>query len=127
MPDLPAGVRSAGQCRRGSNSESSRAAQNAETDRASSQAAATATAYTLLASLCVGTMFIWLRRDAPFSTRVVEAAIIANPLAATLNIIGVPGFDGFTLIPGNWYAIGTIAAICGTLLWLQVARLGRPR
>ena len=90
-------------------------------------AAATATAYTLLASLCVGTMFIWLGRDAPFSTRVVEAAIIANPLAATLNIIGVPGFDGFTLIPGNWYAIGTIAAICGTLLWLQVARLGRPR
>lgn len=90
-------------------------------------AVATAVAYSLVAALCVGTLFVWLGRDAPFTPRFVERALVPNPLAATLNIIGTPGFADYRLTPGNWYFMAA-ATICGAAIMLvQVGRLGRAR
>ncbi len=90
-------------------------------------AAATAVAYAAIAAVCVGTLFIWLGRDAPFSSSFVERVLSPNPLATTLSIIGTPGFTEYRLIPANWYIMGATTVAGGVLLLLQVARLGRPR
>lgn len=90
-------------------------------------AAATAVAYSVIAVLCIGTLFVWLGREAPFSAAFVERALTPNPLAATLSIIGTPGFSDYRLIPGNWYVMTAMIGVCAGLLLFQVARLGRPR
>lgn len=90
-------------------------------------AAATAVAYAVIAALCIGTLFIWLGRDAPFTSGFVERVLTPNPLATTLSIIGTPGFSEYRLAPGNWYVMAAITVACGVLMLLQVARLGRPR
>lgn len=90
-------------------------------------AVATAVAYAMIAALCVGTLFVWLGRDAPFTPRFVERALVPNPLAATLNIIGTPGFTDYRLTPANWYFM-VIATLGGAaIMLLQVSRLGRAR
>lgn len=90
-------------------------------------AGATAVAYSVIAAICVGTLFIWLGRDAPFTQQFVERVLTPNPLATMLSIIGTPGFADYRLIPANWYVMAAITVSSGTLLLLQVAKLGRPR
>jgi ABC-type transport system involved in multi-copper enzyme maturation permease subunit len=90
-------------------------------------AAATAIAYSVIALVCLGTLFIWLGRDAPFTPVFVERVLTPNPLATTLSIIGTPGFAEYRLIPSNWYAMAAITLASGALMLLQVARLGRAR
>jgi ABC-type transport system involved in multi-copper enzyme maturation permease subunit len=90
-------------------------------------APATATAYTLLVAICAGTLICWLGQDAPFGRSLVEAVLLANPLAATLNLIGVPGFTQYSLIPGNWYVLIALSVASLLLLLSQTRRLSRPR
>ncbi|MBS0198238.1 MAG: ABC transporter permease [Planctomycetes bacterium] len=90
-------------------------------------AAATAAAYGVVAAICVGTLFVWLGRDAPFTAKFVELALTPNPLAATFSIIGVTGFSEYRLAPGNWYVMGVMTVVSAAVLLLQVTRLGRPR
>lgn len=90
-------------------------------------ASATAAAYAVLLIICAGSLMFWLGQDAPFSFRLVESVLIANPLAATLSQIGAPGFAQYALVPGNWYFVGALAALGLVLLWIQVRRLSSPR
>lgn len=90
-------------------------------------AAATAASYSAVAAVCVGTVIIWLGRDAPFTQLFVERVLISNPLATTLSIIGTPGFSEYRLAPANWYVMAAITVASGALMLVQVARLGRAR
>ncbi len=85
------------------------------------------TAYTVLATLCGGTMLFWLGRDAPFGHQTVQAALLLNPMATALNIMEVPGFAHYDLRPTSWWLIacGTLGAL--VVLRVQTWRLTRPR
>jgi len=90
-------------------------------------AVATAVAYSLIAAVCIGTLFIWLGRDAPFTPLFVERVLTSSPLATTLSIIGTPGFSEYRLTPANWYVMAAMTVGSGAVMLLQVARLGRAR
>ena len=90
-------------------------------------AAAAVTACGVLIALCAGTMLIWLGRDAPFSHDTVETALKFNPLAATLSLVGAPGFTAYELIPANWYISGAGCALGALVLVVQTHRLIRPQ
>jgi ABC-type transport system involved in multi-copper enzyme maturation permease subunit len=87
-----------------------------------STAAATAAAYLTLAAVCVAPLLVWLGRDAPFGRSTVQAALTLDPVAAALSAVGMPGFDGYDLLPANWWVIG---GTCVALLALLVARTWR--
>jgi ABC-type transport system involved in multi-copper enzyme maturation permease subunit len=89
-------------------------------------AAATTTAYTLLVGLCAGTMLVWLARDAPFGHSTVETVLTANPLAAALSVIEMPGFTQYNLVPANWWLMGYASAACLVVLLVATWRLTRP-
>ena len=81
-------------------------------------AVATAMSYVLLSILCVGTLLIWLGRDAPFGHRTVEAVLSVNPLAAALSTIRTPGFGQYNLVPVNWWImLGGCAALLLVLIY----------
>lgn len=90
-------------------------------------AGATATAYALLVALCAGTMLSWLAQDAPFTRDTVEAVLTVNPLAAALNLIEAPGFEGYRLVPANWWIVSTICVAAGTVLIVRTWQLTRPQ
>jgi ABC-type transport system involved in multi-copper enzyme maturation permease subunit len=90
-------------------------------------AAATATSYTILLTLCAGTLLIWLAQDAPFTPQTVEAVLSVNPLAAALSLIDTPGFTRYNLVPINWWITGGLAAASLALLVVRVWRLTRPQ
>jgi ABC-type transport system involved in multi-copper enzyme maturation permease subunit len=90
-------------------------------------ASATTMAYTLLVSLCAGTMLVWLGRDAPFGHSLVEAVLTINPLATALATIDTPGFTQYNLVPANWWFLGYASAFCLGALVVQTWRLTRPR
>jgi ABC-type transport system involved in multi-copper enzyme maturation permease subunit len=90
-------------------------------------APATAMSYGILITLCAGTMFIWLLRDAPFSHGVVEKALTLNPLAAALRLMLVPGFDRYELVPGAWYFLGGGALVSLFVLVYRTWVLSRPQ
>lgn len=90
-------------------------------------APATATSYTLLVVLCVGTLLFWLAQDAPFSRTTVEAVLMVNPLAAALNLIESPGFADYNLVPINWWIVGGMCLACLGVLIVQTWRLTRPQ
>jgi ABC-type transport system involved in multi-copper enzyme maturation permease subunit len=90
-------------------------------------AAATTTAYAVLVSICAGTMLVWMAKDAPFTRQTVEAALMINPLAAALQLIGAPGFVDYNLVPANWWIIGGASGVCLLVLIVQTWRLSRPR
>jgi len=92
-----------------------------------STAAATAAAYLLLLGVCGAPLLVWLGRDAPFGHDVVEAALTINPIAAAMNVIRLPGFRDYELIPANWWFLGIgSAAALGALFW-QTRRLTEPQ
>lgn len=87
---------------------------------------ATVVSYAALVTICVGTMLVWLARNAPFGHRTVEAVLSINPMAAALNVIGTPGFEDYRLLPWNWWVTGGATAILFGVLLARVWRLTRP-
>jgi ABC-type transport system involved in multi-copper enzyme maturation permease subunit len=90
-------------------------------------APATVTAYSLLVAICGGTMLVWLARDAPFGHDTVRAALLINPMAAALEILEVPAFTGYDLMPANWWIVGVACLVLLTVLGVQTWRLTRPQ
>jgi ABC-type transport system involved in multi-copper enzyme maturation permease subunit len=90
-------------------------------------ASATAAAYVALLSVCGAPLLVWLGRDAPFGHDTVEAALLINPIAAALSVIRLNGFRDYQLIPGNWWFLGIVSAICLVLLIVQTSRISRAR
>lgn len=89
-------------------------------------APATATSYALLLGLCLGTMLVWLGRDAPFGHSTVETVLKINPMAAALSVMGTPGFGQYRLVPTNWWIIGGASLCALVLLVARTWRLTRP-
>lgn len=89
-------------------------------------AAATTAAYLLLVTLCLGTMLFWLGLDAPFGHATVQAALVLNPLAATLYAADTPGFTQFELLPANWWFLGAGCVASLVLLTWRTWQLTRP-
>jgi hypothetical protein len=90
-------------------------------------ALATTSAYALLTALFGGTTLVWLGRDAPFGRALVERALVANPMAAALSIIGLDQFRGYALVPANWWFMGWLSIASLAVLSLQTWRLTRPQ
>ena len=88
---------------------------------------ATTIAYSVLILICAGTMLFWLGADAPFTHQTVETVLKANPLAAALSIIQLPGFEQYNLVPHNWWIIGGASVACLLVLIVRVYQLGRPQ
>ncbi len=91
-----------------------------------STAAATTASYLALLAVCVGPLLIWLGREAPFGHSTVEAALMLNPLAATLQASETPGFVQYHLLPCNWWIIGSVCVALLALLGGRVWQLCRP-
>jgi fucose permease len=91
-----------------------------------STAAATTASYLGLLAVCVGPLLIWLGREAPFGHSTVEAALMLNPLAATLQASETPGFVQYHLLPWNWWIIGSVCVALLALLGGRVWQLCRP-
>ena len=89
-------------------------------------ATATVISYTVLITLCAGTLLIWMGQDAPFGFSTVQAALLINPMAAALNVIETPGFETYRLVPGNWWIIGTATVLLFVLFAIRVQRLNKP-
>ncbi len=90
-------------------------------------APATTTSYAIIIGLCIGTLLFWLGRGNPFGRPTVEAALLLNPVAAALNVIEAPGFAEYELVPGNWWFMGCVSAICIAVLFARTWQLTRPR
>jgi ABC-type transport system involved in multi-copper enzyme maturation permease subunit len=90
-------------------------------------AAATAASYSVLLVVTVGTMLVWMLRDAPFSFTAVQAALLINPLAAALSAIKTQGFADYHLLPTTWYVLGGGSLLSLIVLTVQTWRLTRPR
>ena len=90
-------------------------------------APATAAAYGVLLSICAIPLLVWMGRDAPFGHATVEAALTINPIAAALSVIRMPGFQHYSLIPANWWFLGTCSVISLIVLIGQTYRISRPQ
>ena len=89
-------------------------------------AAATVTTYSILLTIYAGTILIWLGRDSPFGYMTVNSALTINTLAAALSIIDTEGFAEYTLVPMNWWVMGTVSGVLLCLLTARTYRLTRP-
>ncbi|MBA63799.1 MAG: ABC transporter [Planctomycetaceae bacterium] len=56
-------------------------------------ATATAVSFSIVIMIFAGTFLFWLGKGAPFNVETVEKALVINPLATALTIMGTPGFD----------------------------------
>jgi len=90
-------------------------------------ALATTSAYALLVALFGGTMRVWVGHDAPFGREVVERALVVNPMATALAIVGVDRFIEYELVPANWWLMGWLSAASLLVLTVQTWRLTRPQ
>ena len=91
-----------------------------------STAAATTASYSVLLSVCVGPLVIWLGRGAPFGQRAVETVLTCSPVAAALNAADFPGFTNYKLLPGNWWLIGFASLALFGLVTVRTWQLCRP-
>ncbi|MGE0375132.1 MAG: ABC transporter permease subunit [Planctomycetaceae bacterium] len=89
-------------------------------------APATVTAYGILLLVCVGTLLIWLGRDAPFGHSTVATALLFNPLAAALSVIQTPGFAEYQLVPANWWIMSSASLVLLAVLLVRMRILIRP-
>ena len=87
---------------------------------------ATMTAYAVLTLLTAVPILIWLGRDAPFGFRVVETALLLDPMASALSIMQTRGFEHYRLVPGNWYFLAGGSILGLLVFWLRTWRLSRP-
>jgi ABC-type polysaccharide/polyol phosphate export permease len=92
----------------------------------SNAAAATATSYSVLLMLFVGTLLVWLARGKPFGHAVVERVLMVNPAAAALAEIRTPGFEEYNLTPMCWWIGGVISSICVLVLAVRTWQLTKP-
>ncbi|MGE3316409.1 MAG: ABC transporter permease [Planctomycetaceae bacterium] len=90
-------------------------------------ATATSVSYSILVGLCAGTMLIWLGRDTRFGHSTVEKVLSLNPMAAALQVIELPGFAEYRLVPANWWIIGFASLVCLVVLCARVWKLTRPQ
>lgn len=90
-------------------------------------APATVTAYAVLSSMYVITLFVWLFRGKPFGHKVVESVLSINPIAAAMQVIETPGFENYDLVRSNWIIMGIGCSISLLLLVVQTYRLTQPR
>ena len=88
-------------------------------------AAATATAYGVLIAIFIGTLLVWLGRDAPFGYSTVRTALLINPVAAALSEMKVSGFESYDLVPITWWISGGISLLCLIGLGIRIARITR--
>jgi hypothetical protein len=79
-------------------------------------ATATSVSYSILVGLCAGTMLVWLGRDTRFGHATVERVLSLNPMAAALQVIELPGFAEYQLVPANWWIIGLLRSF----VWLYL-------
>ncbi len=91
-----------------------------------SAATATAAAYLALLAICVGPLLVWLAREAPFGHATVEAVLLINPVAATLQATEAPGFTRYELLPLNWWIIGATCVALLVFLRVRTWQLCRP-
>lgn len=89
-------------------------------------AVATTMSYAILSAICVGTLLVWLGRDAPFGHTTVETVLSLNPLAAALSIIETPGFGNYVLVPVNWWLMSAACALLVIVLTVRISRLLKP-
>lgn len=89
-------------------------------------AAATATAYGVLIAIFIGTLLVWLGRDAPFGFATVRAALIINPVAAAMAEMKVAGFEPYDLVPIAWWVSGGLSLACLVGLAVRIAQISRP-
>ena len=89
-------------------------------------APATATAYAISITLLIGTLLVWLGRDAPFGFEVVRTALLLNPVAAAMSELKVPGFEIYQIVPLAWWISGSLTLLLHIGLAIQVARISRP-
>jgi ABC-type transport system involved in multi-copper enzyme maturation permease subunit len=91
-----------------------------------STATATTASYLLLLGLCLGPLFIWFGREAPFGHAIVEAALTISPVAAALQASDTAGFAQYELLPVNWWIIGAACVALLIFLCVRVWQLYRP-
>jgi ABC-type transport system involved in multi-copper enzyme maturation permease subunit len=91
-----------------------------------STATALTTAYVVLLAICVGPLLVWLGRDAPFGHRLVESALLIDPVAAALSAADTPGFTNYALLPANWWIIGSVCLAALVFLSVRTWQLCRP-
>jgi ABC-type transport system involved in multi-copper enzyme maturation permease subunit len=87
---------------------------------------ATMTSYAVLATLTGLPLLIWLGREAPFGFRVVETALLFDPISSALSYMQPKAFNQYQLIPGNWYFLGGSCLTGFLVFWLRTWRLMRP-
>ena len=87
---------------------------------------ATMTSYAILATITGLPILIWLGRGSPFGYRVVQSALLVDPISSALSYMQAGGFHEYRLVPGNWYflAAGCMAGLL--VFWLRTDRLTRP-
>jgi hypothetical protein len=91
-----------------------------------STAAATTTSYSVLLAVCLGPMVIWLGRGAPFGPRAVETVLTLSPVAAAMNAAEHPWFADYTLLPANWWLIGSACLVLLVFVIVRTWQLCRP-
>lgn len=89
-------------------------------------AAATATAYGVLITIFLGTLLVWLGRDAPFGYDTVRAALMLNPVAAALAEMKTADFEAYRLVPANWIGSLILSVACLVGLGVRVSRINQP-
>jgi hypothetical protein len=90
-------------------------------------AAATATAYGVVISVCVLPLLVWAGRDAPFGHDMVEAALSLSSIAAAFSVVQMPGFQHYNLVPANWWFLGICSVLSLVVLLLKTRSLSKPR
>jgi hypothetical protein len=91
-----------------------------------STAAALTASYVTLLTVYVGPLLVLLGREAPFGHATVEAALIVDPVAATLQAADMPWFQGYELLPLNWLLVGSACLVLLLLLGVRTWQLCRP-
>jgi hypothetical protein len=91
-----------------------------------STAAAITASYVALLTICLGTLLVWLGREAPWGHATVEAVLCVNPVAAALQASYMPGFANYDLLPLNWWIIGTACLALLVFIRLRTWQLCRP-
>jgi hypothetical protein len=87
---------------------------------------ATMTSYAVLATITGLPLLIWLGRGAPFGYRVVQSALLVDPISSALTFMQAGGFHEYHLVPGNWYFLAGGCVIGLLVFWMRTCRLMRP-
>lgn len=87
---------------------------------------ATMTSYAVLATLTGLPLLIWLGRDAPFGFRIVQAALVVDPIASALSFMQPGSFHQYQLLPANWYFLFGGCILGLAVFWFRTWRLTRP-